>query len=608
MINLLCAEKYDSNLVLRINKKCQKENIFWIYLGRDYFKMTKWEKKLGQNFKRIFYAKELNNIAYEMKGPYLEWIAKISHYYEKDLAWWTSRISERQTLFDSFFHLICYYKIGLHYALKSSKEEFLVIAENPTLLATLKRELRSLKIDCISDFNKPFFRKIRSFFGRKVVWYFYFINNFKKLKGIKRSRIPFSENSVKDEKTVIIHTFIDENFFQEKKYGDDRFFPGLAEELNRRGYKIIIIPWLYNIKRSKQEALAWFRERGEEYLIPEEYYSIFDILWSLAILWRQKSLPRKFPPLLDINLKELLKGARGITGIECVLCYRFFEKLARKKFKFDVYITMFENLVVGKTQILGVKTFFPNVLTVGFQHYSILIPLILTDSISPNEAKISPHPDVIVCNSPFTKWQLIESGFDKKKLRIGPSLRYQYLIEKRKILPKKNSVLVILALEPSSTQELLYKLFSAFSSDDGIEFLIKPHPMMSEELFFSCLSGEVLPNYMKRVEGDITNWLIQASCVVSIASSVSFDAAIMGIPVIQLGRETDFTQDPLVWFPELGAPVYLVEELRKAIFEKLNLSLEEKKKLLDWADRMYPQCISPISDQTIDAFVEPLDA
>jgi surface carbohydrate biosynthesis protein (TIGR04326 family) len=257
-----------------------------------------------------------------------------------------------------------------------------------------------------------------------------------------------------------------------------------------------------------------------------------------------------------------------------------------------------------KPPVMALRRWMPDVLTVGFQHYAGQHPLMLCLFTTPEEAAFAPHPDVIVCNSPLTAAQLVEAGFPPRKLRVGPSLRFLDSVPAEvERTPEPESVLVVLAMDPMASRELLSKLLAAFPEDEGIRFWVKPHPMMSLKQFAALLGGRPLPPHMTRVEGPMSDWLARATVAVVVATTAALEVALAAIPVVLVGRETDFDQNPLDGFTGFERPVYAAATLRTRVHEKLALAPEDALRLQEWARRVRRECLSPLNERTLSAFV-----
>lgn len=584
--------------------------IRWLFLGRDYWRLMEWESSLGPAFERINYAEQLQALAMEWRQPYLDWIARMGAQNDS-LEWWTSRIAERNTLLDSLYHSICYLKIGLTYALQASGP-LVIIAEKTTALRTIAeypglkgrtRYVRSLWTlpDSLAWVLRLAYR-----------WARYFVDGVRALRDARvTGRGPMGGAHATSKPRVVIHTCIDEFYFGADGTPCDRYFPGLADELRCRGYEVVTLPWISQIRRSRRQAFEWFRQHPGEYLIPEDFYSLSDYVWAASVVLRQVRLPRGRHVFQGLDVTRLVREAclsqsTDPTVATFVRYYRLINRWAELGMKVDIFIDMFENMSMEKPQVLAFQRWMPEVMTVGFQHYIALPPLMLCLFSSTEESAFAPHPKVIVCNSPATVKQLIEAGFPARKLRIGPSLRYLHLADPEQVRVREgNTVLILVPLELNAARELLIKLLKAFPDDEGIRFWVKPHPMMTENEFRGVLGGCLLPDHMTLIDGPIHNWLARAACAVVIATTAALEVAMAAVPLVVVGRETDFDINPLAWFSELERPVHSPEEIRSRVLKRLAWSVADRHNLEEWAQRMRRECYSPATETTLSAFVRP---
>jgi len=409
---------------------------------------------------------------------------------------------------------------------------------------------------------------------------------------------------------VLIHCCMDDNYFGKDDTAHDRYFGPLAGELRKRGYDVMVMPWLHNLKRSRRKAFGWFRRHPGQYLIPEDFYSLWDYVWAAGIVMQQMFLLPGRHDFQGMDITLLVREKRWQQSYRSgaakfVLYYRLVKKLAQRGIRLDYFVDAFENMIIEKPSIMGFRKFFPNVTTVTFQHYAESLPLMLCLFTTPAEADFAPHPDVIVCNSAHMLMRMEQMGFPRQKLRVGPSLRYRHLMGKFvPPAPELNKILVILPLGADNMAEMIYLLRQSFPEPEGKEFWLKPHPMISLKTLQKVMGQ--LPGHFSVVEGNIDRWLSRASCAVVTASTAAFEAALAGIPVVVVGRETDFDLNPLAWFPEFAPPSHSPQELRDQVMHCLDLSPAGRENQQRWAQELREQAISPITDETIMAFVQPL--
>lgn len=612
-IYLVDASLNPSRVMRRLSVHGSQKNMIqpvrWLFLGRDYLKMRSWELSLGKGFERIRYARQLQEIGMKWRRPYLDWIAMLGKQYG-GIAWWSSKIAERNTYGYSLYHDICYLQVVRSYGCHGNSP-ILIVAESRTLLRTISLQEEFKERIRWIGWSFPLRDWVVWILALVFVWARYLIRGFLEMWDARKTRkghpaFPLTSNKVR----VLIHSCMDENYFGKDDSPRDRYYTILPEELRRRGYDVVTIPWLYNLRRSRRDAFEWFRQHHGSYLIPEDYYALGDYLWAAWIIVKQVWLPRGKQVFEGTDVTLLVRwasrwGAVSVASAKFVRYVRLIQKWKQIGLKADVFIDTFENMVTEKPQVIAFRTNMPEVMTVGFQHYLAPLPLMLNMFTTPEEATYAPHPDVIVCNSAFTADLLSKEGFPFGKLRVGPSLRYMHLMNTPvQPVSGNNTVLVILPIDPLVAAEMIHKLWEAFPNDEGIRFLLKVHPMMSNKQWLSTLGKHALPEHMIRVEDELVHCVSEATCAVVAGGTSGLELLLTGVPVAVVGRETDFDLNALAWFPELGSPIHTSHELRSSVLSMLSPSTGARDIARAWAEQYRRRCVSPISNETVDAFVQ----
>jgi hypothetical protein len=196
-------------------------------------------------------------------------------------------------------------------------------------------------------------------------------------------------------------------------------------------------------------------------------------------------------------------------------------------------------------------------------------------------------------------------GFPRQKLRLGPSLRYQHLLQtpdfKRST---EKRILVVLPLDPDACFELMIAVLSVSARLPDCLFLIKPHPMMAAATVQSLLSNSTLPTNVKVTSDSLNEGCSRAAAVLVTASTGALEVALTGTPVMVYGRELDFDLNPLAWFDEFNPPLRSTEALHEAIADILTQSDRHSRRNVEWARDVRCRMVSPVNDATIAAFLE----
>jgi len=561
---------------------------------------------VGGDGDEIEYGERLQRVARDASDGFVQWIAEQAR--ENDsLAWWTSRIAERNTLVKSLFHDICYLLVGQG-ILKDTDGPVLVVAENPNLLNILNRHVQGRTI-AVGLKASPL--SACTWTARFLyVWMRFFCQSFWAIALARYvGATPSLVRASADKPRVLIRTCMSDGYFGDHGEARDRYFGQLPQYLEDQGYDVVILPWLFQLQKPYLEVLRWFGRSKVRYLIPEEYYTPADLWWAMTTVMRQAMLPRRCVPFQGNDLAPLVGAARRAQMVNTgcarfILYYRLFSRLSRQNVRLDSFVDLFENMASEKPSLLGLRRFYPHVTTIGFQHLIVLPPLSLSMRTNATEVAVLPMPDVIVANSDLTRSQLIAAGFPAARIRVGPSLRFSYLIgPELEREPTNRSVLVALAMDLGTSTELLAKLLNAFPEEEGINFLLKPHPDMTDQMFYQLTNGRPLPGHVERVDGSMEVWLSRAKCAISGATTAAFELAIAGVPLVLVGRDIDIDINPLADFPEVGPPAYTAEDLRERVLQLVDADDNALAPFRDWANRIRRTALSPLTNETMMAFV-----
>jgi hypothetical protein len=595
--------------VVRRAQAAFPEGFAWVYLGPDTELHAAWQEDLSTNAFELEYGEQLQALALESKEAFVEWLSGYGRAHAS-LEWWTSRIAERNTLVPSLFQDVCYLQLA-NLMLASSDKPLLVICERVSVLKTLHQ-------------NVVGFPRVR--FGKSVadslewilrfgyVWTRFFLQSLVSCIAAKLIRVSRRAKAHdKGAPQILLHTCISDVYFGDDGVPRDRYLGRLPGMLKEMGFETITVPWLFQIKRSYWSALRWFAASGERYLVPEEYYTPRDYWWAVNVVVRQGRLPSSSRSFRGVDIWPLVMEARrkqlvDTGGIRFIMYYRLLGRLRQRGVRINAYVDLFENMASEKAALLGLKRWYPNARSIGFQHLIVVPPLFLSLQLGKADPELQPLPDVIVTNSPMTRDQLIDAGFPASILRVGPSLRFEYLMGETMLrAPEARTVLVAMAYDYAATRELMAKLLGAFPEDEGISFCLKPHPLMGEEGLMRAVGRPQLPPHMRCVDGSMEPWLRTATCAISGATTAAFEIAAAGVPLILVGRDTDVDINPLASFDDIEGPAYRLSDLRSRLIALVAEDGCAEARSVEWAQRMRAVALSPVGHETARAFVDGVD-
>jgi hypothetical protein len=577
----------------------------WIFLGQSYPQFLEWKEVIGADLEPISLRQKLAEVNQQLRQPYLNLITTLGRRYNSG-AWWSSRISERNTLVNSLFLTCCYLHIVKDLILKFN-DTLCVVCEDWALLETLASLAQDYDWQ-VKRISRPSSLREKIFLWKRLITQtlllFYM--------AIRQKLLDQDQPSIKqNQPCVAIHTYVDEGCLGENGIFRDRYYPGLSRWLEKNGYFVVVIPVLSNLKRSYASVWNWFHHSSQRFLNPFYYYQLSDYIFTLKTAWQATSLPPSqiFFHGLDVTL--LFAAERQRSAFDClqqILYLRLPKRLAAAGWRIDAVITEYENMIPEKLLILGFRKYFQATKIVGVQH-SGLYPLLLCLFVTPGEAEFAPLPDRVVCNGEFFRNVLVQEGLPGEKAVVGPALRYAYLFD----LARKTAIntgeqldiFVPLPLMIDDGVELFIKLIQAVGQKE-LRVAIKPHPMFRLQELFAAAHVEDIPANFEFVEGTMADWLPRARVVITLSSGTIYESLAAGVPVVTVGREASIDFNPLGFYSDLNQVFYTPDQIYEETMRLLNLSPAELARFRQRSQEILFSSFNPVTEENMRFFLDGL--
>jgi hypothetical protein len=581
----------------------------WLLLTEDYLSLLRWRDAITEISGEVVPPGPLVSAAAErLRGPFLDLITELGRRHSS-VAWWASRLSERNTAVSPLF-LHCCYLSAAEGQLTSG--DLGVVSDSWAVLESLAdiARARSIPVRWVTrrpgpaaglDSAARILARVGRFLARGVA---------------HRVRAPEPiDPATVAHPLVLSRTWPDEASFGAEGAFGDRYFPGLHAWLEERGASTVTIPMLSNLRGSYRSVWRRLQNTDRRFLAPEAYYRASDYLFALRTARRGAAMPGgRGLRLGELDVSRLFAFERrrtsfDIGSLEVILSYRLPMRLAAAGLAPELLIEAFENMIPEKPFLLGFRRYLPATKLVGFQH-GALYPLFLCNFITAGESGFAPMPDRVVCNGEMFRRILVREGLPRARAVVGPSLRYTHLWEPGRNLDEHpvtpDSLLVPLPLMLDAAAELLVKLQLAFANDDRVRVVLKPHPMsLGEELFRTARMEKLPPNFA-RVGGSMGSALSGAKVVVGIASSSLYEALAAGKPVVVVGRDAALNLNPLAWHEDLSAVFSEPNEIRAETLRLLSLPPAELAAYRARAGEILRESFNQVTDEAMRAFTDGL--
>ena len=433
-----------------------------------------------------------------------------------------------------------------------------------------------------------------------VEWGFSKIILFKK---VKQHRLKYNNKSV-----YLIKTFAYDHCFQ-NRYFNDLFFGKLPDYLESNKFNRLTIysPIRCNFKSIYKSKKI---ENVFPYLVFVSFLDFFKVFWEIIVSYfkiaKHETVHFQKRDISNSFNKQLLSDLFDFNTYYTLLIYRSFKRICLN-FQVENFIYPFENYPWEKMCILALREESPNVFIRGYQH--TVVPLACLNMFpSVGEVQFTPFPDtVLTVGSEVVKILSNYGHYHPIPVRSSCAIRFEYL---QKLEPKLESSVqkkILLALEGvyEASEVVLYLLEESKKIQDW-DIVIRTHPAMPLHSMnkLQDLSLKNYPNVKLSNNLQLIDDLLDAGVVMYWGSSVSLEAAKMGLPLINYEQKSLLIYDPLFLFEELKWTVDERSDLRQTLNKILSLGPSELKSKKEQASVYIDNYFHKVTNDTMLHFVQ----
>ncbi|GEM_PF-6412378 len=536
----------------------------WVYLGEDYLELQRLTSIHGAET-RISYSESLSETFSELRPHFITWSSKLGALHGYSKIWWLTPLAGRNVTCSQFFLQVCYLAVLKRLITERGREsELIVICDNWPLFEGAKELLQSLQVNFTTPPGTLLCRPLSDLGTLVSALTIPLLQALRQIVIILTARLAVAPRSpIQDSRPVsILHTCVDEACFAADESFRDRYYGDLAGWLSERGYRVLIVPWIFNLNRTRISAYRWFERSNQQhgkaaFLLLDRYLSLLDIPAALLTVFRTALVARGEHAIAGLNVTPLVRQERLLClikhsgNIYFVLYFAALRRWFSVGNHCELLIDLFENMVPEKPLLRAIKHYAPDCDTFGYQHAGGVPPELISYALTEAEWQSGAFPETIVANSHFSAATLAESGIPRSSLRVGPAFRFRYLndLPLRAVQPLgEQQILVLLPLELNSALELIGFLRDVRSALEQLKISIKLklHPMFRSSSL--ALLGEI-PLSWRWVEGEVRD-LVESAAMVFGENSVLLDAAASGIPFLAVKRELRLAHNPLAFWQE----------------------------------------------------------
>jgi hypothetical protein len=610
-MNLFC--NVSAADIRKIQKSYINENeILWLYLGTDTLKRRKLDSSLGSKFKRIPISRLLVETTNKIRHEYIAWCDELNRQNGSTIEWWFSSVASRNIYSTNAYLFTCYLAIldTLFFSLHTYPN--FIVVESSYLAKSIMKWSLEKKIPII--LNNPIQVSFAQFYNLSLfiaLWLKSALIIISRLyasiatKKQKSSNLPTSCN-------FLIDTFIFKDTFNDNGEFKDRNFHLLYDYLISKEQSFVIHPVLDGFEYSYFSVYRKMRESKQTFIIPEDYLCFKDYISALLFPWWWLNWNIKASKFRGFEMSDIIEGdrlSRSIgMSIQAVLIYRLFVRL-KHRIKIESAIDWYENQVIDKALIAGVRNAFPEAYIIGAQIF-----IHSTNDLNPfpiqSEYEAGVTPNKILGTSEY-QCKMISMFSDSVICEPVAALRYNHLYNDDKNISTSNNwekgkiILVLLPLnlcDSLNIIELLHSVLDNILSD--YEIKVKTHPLCCFETIINYYGRMEWNEMLKPEFRNLHDALLDASIVISSNSSSMVEAAAKGIPVIIIGHQTSLTHNMFQCDESsIIKECYSSEELLISIRDMMLLYSNDREERSLRGTMLRDKNFTPVNEKTLEPFI-----
>ena len=547
-----------------------------------------------------------NQIAIDIRKPFIDLIESISRQNAKIIDWWVSSPASRNTFASPLFHYCCC--IALLQELIRTKERFTeIITDSRAFKKIIEDYLTKQGVNARVTLSRlPVKRRIKELVRPIYTIFGIPLNHLMLFFAAKLTQSLCKP--LTSEPLTLIDTFVMSGYIEK-----DRYYPGLLDALSEKEkHRVWFVPHLYGFRPWQfLRVVKKLRKSDRNFILKDDFLKFRDYWYAWQNYFHIRGLKIK-PSLfcrVDISplVREELKGFRNVSlSYLPLLNYRFAKRLKQAGINLRLVVDWFENQVIDRGWNAGFRCFFPDIETVGYQgfmaqaHYLCMFP---TEVEKDN--KVIPHKVAVIGKGLVQSARKFCSDLD---VCIAPAFRFQHVCQKRKYFPdeKVYTILVALPIIISEAVYILKLLVCKSNNGADIRFWIKPHPATSE-VQIKAAYGVAKAKQMKFVSGDFKDYVEKSNLLImSSASSTCMETLAKGIPVIIIGNRHGLSHNPIpeTITEDIWRMCYSSEEIAEAVRFYQQRTPEKIKEHEEVGKKIREEYFEPVTREGVRRFLQ----
>jgi hypothetical protein len=522
---------------------------------------------LDFNNLEIKHHKLLNLISIDVQNDMIELMDSLFTQSDNNTFILLHPVFSRSPYQSDLFLTLCYLKL-VDNLMKSSHKIEKILCNTKFEKEILNHKYRNLVVECnnIKNSKLKIFLDILKISIRSL--YFTITKNSKR-------KVLSTNNDY-----ILIDTFLTKKCINNNKISD-RYYTDMLKYVDEKELNnIFFFPSISNFPSNKTISKI-INNSNENLIIKHDYLILKDYVEVIIKLFQTSKIKYKSIYFHDFDITDLINNELKINRynpsfFDALLNYKFIENLKYENVKIKCLIDWNENQAIDKGLILGMKTFYPQVITKGYQGY--IISTDYNHYIKPSKLEIANNliPDYIYVIGKNLRNRL-KTNSKNLKVKVAPAYRLKNIFKESLNIKKSNSILVILPIGLSESINIISMII-----DSGLlnhrSITLKAHPLVKFKDIISHFSSYKLKKF--KITDENVNSLIQKhSITIGSGSTALVESLTRCTPVLLIANKNLIDNPiPISINPNIWKICYNYQELIN------NLSLLEEYLLTNFND------------------------
>jgi hypothetical protein len=592
----------------------------WAYAGDDSAWRVQAESGSLRALPRIATADLLQDAAWRLRRPYLDWVGSLAQANDCSLEWWSCELAARNS-YTRLYERVCSLAVAQR-LIEDDVGDTLLVCGTPALLrealAHAQRRHRAARMLGATQ-RAP----------RRPPWRTRAAQAVFRIAGGGRATRRLGETWTRSRRVLdetpsyrravlrslgaapepleggaLLFTWVDErNFTPDGAYRDPHFGP-LAELFRERGLRARYVPRILPgvpFAATVGRLLA----TGEEFVFPDSMLTAADQRWAATTA---SGYTPEVPddaevggvPTAALALEHHAEHREAHR--RALLNERLVRRFSEHGISPERIVIPYEGHAWEQALIWGTSRHSPGTTLVGYENVN-MTRLALSMYQADAERTIRPVPDRIVTNGPAFRDVLLSEGTPAERVRSGCALRHASLWDTAaraaRAPAERMRVLVATDAAPGAAVELVRKALDAAASGERFELVVKCHPTLDDERV-RALAGGSPGSYSRE---PIQQLLQRVDAMLYTYSVVAYEALAAGVPPIFVRAETALDLDQLEPFKGLRREARTSTDIRACLEEVATLDGDALESWRAEARDAARRALAPVGDRCIEAFL-----